>query len=231
MRPGARDRRTCAWTSTARAATIWVRAWTARRSMFTETRRTRSGRSSSPDASSFSASVGQTFLYGAKGGEAFVMGVGGRTAADQRGRANPRRHQRHLPRLLRRELHGRRAARRRVRHHQRAGLRRAGRGHRPGEKYPGNNLFSLASGGACYLNDPYETVSEIQLNGATFVPFKQADWNSSCPTCAQRGPLRHLHPARPPGRWTASSSGQRRSSARSSRAPRPTRLDWSSLPD
>jgi hypothetical protein len=44
-------------------------------------------------------------------------------------------------------------------------------------KYAGNNLFSLASGGACYLNDPYQTVTESQLNGASFVPFKQADWN------------------------------------------------------
>ena len=48
-------------------------------------------------------------------------------------------------------------------------------------KYPGNNLFSLASGGACYLNDPYGTVGEKQLNGASFVPFKQADWNIILP--------------------------------------------------
>jgi hypothetical protein len=48
-------------------------------------------------------------------------------------------------------------------------------------KYPGNNLFSLASGGACYLNDPYATVSETQLNGATFVPFRQEDWNLILP--------------------------------------------------
>jgi len=44
-------------------------------------------------------------------------------------------------------------------------------------KYPGNNLFSLASGGTCYLNDPYHTVKPAQLNGAEFVPFRQADWN------------------------------------------------------
>ena len=48
-------------------------------------------------------------------------------------------------------------------------------------KYPGNNLFSLASGGACYLNDPYKTVNESQLNGATFVPFKQADFHVILP--------------------------------------------------
>lgn len=43
-------------------------------------------------------------------------------------------------------------------------------------KYPGTNLFSLASGGCCYLNDPYRTVSEDQLNGARFDPFRQEDW-------------------------------------------------------
>ena len=45
------------------------------------------------------------------------------------------------------------------------------------QKYPGNNLFSLASGGACYINDPYRTVSETQLNGAEFTMFRQADWS------------------------------------------------------
>lgn len=44
-------------------------------------------------------------------------------------------------------------------------------------KYPGSNLFSLASGGCCYLNDPYQTVSPSQLNGARFDPFLQEDWN------------------------------------------------------
>ena len=44
-------------------------------------------------------------------------------------------------------------------------------------KYPGTNLFSLASGGCCYLNDPYFTVTEGQLNGARFDPFLQEDWN------------------------------------------------------
>ena len=41
----------------------------------------------------------------------------------------------------------------------------------------GNNLFSLASGGACYLNDPYHTVEPAQLNGGQFAPFRQGDWN------------------------------------------------------
>jgi glutamate synthase domain-containing protein 1/glutamate synthase domain-containing protein 3 len=42
--------------------------------------------------------------------------------------------------------------------------------------YPGGNLFSLASGGAIYLRDPHGVVSEEQLNGGQFVPMTDADW-------------------------------------------------------
>jgi len=43
--------------------------------------------------------------------------------------------------------------------------------------YPGANLFSLASGGAIYLRDPHETVSEVQLNGGEFADLTERDWN------------------------------------------------------
>jgi hypothetical protein len=42
--------------------------------------------------------------------------------------------------------------------------------------YPGGNLFSLASGGAIYVRDPYRQVSEEQLNGGVFAPMTDADW-------------------------------------------------------
>jgi hypothetical protein len=42
--------------------------------------------------------------------------------------------------------------------------------------YPGGNLFSLASGGAIYVRDPYGLVTEDQLNGGSFVPLIEADW-------------------------------------------------------
>jgi hypothetical protein len=42
--------------------------------------------------------------------------------------------------------------------------------------YPGGNLFSLASGGAIYLRDPHRKVGEDQLNGGQFVPLSKADW-------------------------------------------------------
>jgi hypothetical protein len=42
--------------------------------------------------------------------------------------------------------------------------------------YPGGNLFSLASGGAIYLRDPYLRVDEDQLNGGEFAVLSEADW-------------------------------------------------------
>ena len=43
--------------------------------------------------------------------------------------------------------------------------------------YPGGNLFSLSSGGAIYVRDPHQRLSESQLNGGEFVPLADADWN------------------------------------------------------
>lgn len=42
--------------------------------------------------------------------------------------------------------------------------------------YPGGNLFSLASGGAIYLRDPDGKVDESQLNGGVFAELCDADW-------------------------------------------------------
>ncbi|MEW6233161.1 MAG: glutamate synthase [Chloroflexota bacterium] len=42
--------------------------------------------------------------------------------------------------------------------------------------YPGGNLFSLASGGAIYIRDPYRKVSEAQLNGGEFADLGERDW-------------------------------------------------------
>ena len=43
--------------------------------------------------------------------------------------------------------------------------------------YPGSNLFSLASGGAIYIRDPYHQVVDRQLNGGVFSPLSDKDWD------------------------------------------------------
>ncbi len=47
--------------------------------------------------------------------------------------------------------------------------------------YPGGNLFSLASGGAIYLRDPWSKVCADQLNGGRFTSLSAADWDLILP--------------------------------------------------
>lgn len=47
--------------------------------------------------------------------------------------------------------------------------------------YPGGNLFSLASGGAIYLRDPFSKVEDCQLNGGRFAHVTERDWEVICP--------------------------------------------------
>jgi glutamate synthase domain-containing protein 1/glutamate synthase domain-containing protein 3 len=42
--------------------------------------------------------------------------------------------------------------------------------------YPGSNLFSLASGGAIYVRDPHHKLVEQQLNGGSFASVTDRDW-------------------------------------------------------
>jgi len=47
--------------------------------------------------------------------------------------------------------------------------------------YPGSNIFSLASGGAIYVRDPYKRLVEEQLNGGEFVKISESDWKLILP--------------------------------------------------
>ena len=47
--------------------------------------------------------------------------------------------------------------------------------------YPGSNLFSLASGGAIYVRDPEHQLVEEQLNGGEIVPLTDDDWDLILP--------------------------------------------------
>jgi glutamate synthase domain-containing protein 3 len=42
--------------------------------------------------------------------------------------------------------------------------------------YPGGNLFSLASGGALYVRDPHRRLTQDQLNGGNYFDLTPADW-------------------------------------------------------
>jgi glutamate synthase domain-containing protein 1/glutamate synthase domain-containing protein 3 len=125
--------------------------------------------------------VGQTFLYGAKGGEAFIMGsAAGRPLINAVGRIRAIINGTCLDYCAESFMAGEQTGGGFVIIN---GLTYDTRGEVIGleMKYPGNNLFSLASGGACYLNDPYQTVTENQLNGAEFLSFRREDWNTILP--------------------------------------------------
>jgi len=47
--------------------------------------------------------------------------------------------------------------------------------------YPGSNLFSLASGGAIYVRDPFQQVDEEQLNAGEIVALEERDWKLTLP--------------------------------------------------
>jgi len=133
--------------------------------------------------------VGQTFLYGAKGGESFVMGsAAGRPLINAVGRVRAIINGTCLDYCAESFMAGEQTGGGFVIIN---GLARDERGELIGleMKYPGNNLFSLASGGACYLNDPYHTVTENQLNGAEFTSFRREDWLTILPYLQENGRL------------------------------------------
>jgi glutamate synthase domain-containing protein 1/glutamate synthase domain-containing protein 3 len=121
--------------------------------------------------------VGQTFMYGAKGGEVYVLGNGaGRPLINAVGKPRVVINGTCLDFLAESFMAG-------------DPLNGGGfvilngmefDGHAnlvpQAVPYPGSNLFSLASGGAIYVRDPDQKVVEQQLNGGVFTPFTNADW-------------------------------------------------------
>ena len=47
--------------------------------------------------------------------------------------------------------------------------------------YPGSNLFSLASGGAIFVRDPHKKLVDEQLNGGVYFDLTQEDWDLILP--------------------------------------------------
>jgi len=122
--------------------------------------------------------VGQTFLYGAKGGEIYIMGsAAGRPLINAVGKPRVVINGTCLDYLAESFMAG-------------DPLNGGGFAILNGvtftedgqlveleTPYPGGNLFSLASGGAIYLRDPHGKVGEDQLNGGQFAPLSDADWH------------------------------------------------------
>jgi glutamate synthase domain-containing protein 1 len=126
--------------------------------------------------------VGQTFLYGAKGGEAYVLGnAAGRPLINAVGKPRVVINGTCLDYLAESFM---------------AGNPLYGGGFvvlngvafdgnesltELPEPYPGGNLFSLASGGAIYVRDPRRLVGEEQLNGGRVTRLMPQDWELILP--------------------------------------------------
>jgi glutamate synthase domain-containing protein 1/glutamate synthase domain-containing protein 3 len=121
--------------------------------------------------------VGQAFMYGAKGGEIFVMGnAAGRPLINAAGRPRVIINGTCLDFLAESFMAGD--------PHQGGGfvvlngVEFDDRGVVRDQKapYPGSNLFSLASGGAIFVRDPHHTIGREKLNGAEFAEMSVKDW-------------------------------------------------------
>ena len=121
--------------------------------------------------------VGQTFLYGAKGGDAYVLGnAAGRPLINAVGKPRVVINGTCLDYLAEsfmagNPLFGGGFV-------VLNGMSFDGKGSPVNlpAPYPGGNLFSLASGGAIYIRDPHRQVGEDQLNGGRVSRLTEADW-------------------------------------------------------
>ena len=126
--------------------------------------------------------VGQTFMYGAKGGSIYVLGnAAGRPLINSVGRPKVVINGTCLDFLAESFM--------------------AGDPHNGGgfvilngvkfdddgklvtlsQPYPGSNIFSLASGGAIFVRDPNRTLVDQQLNGGFFAKVTDEDWELILP--------------------------------------------------
>jgi glutamate synthase domain-containing protein 3 len=126
--------------------------------------------------------VGQTFMYGAKGGEVFVLGnAAGRPLINAVGRPRVVINGTCLDYLAESFMAGDPLNGGGFVVMNGIEFSEEGNVIDQATPYPGSNLFSLASGGAIYLRDPYRKVVEDQLNGGEFVDLDPADWELILP--------------------------------------------------
>jgi glutamate synthase domain-containing protein 1/glutamate synthase domain-containing protein 3 len=127
--------------------------------------------------------VGQTFMYGAKGGSAYIMGnAAGRPLINAVGKPRVVINGTALDYLAESFMAGDPLT---------GGgfvvLNGIGFDDNDGSikeletPYPGSNIFSLASGGAIYVRDPHRKLVDEQLNGGEFTEITDADWQLILP--------------------------------------------------
>lgn len=120
--------------------------------------------------------VGQTFLYGAKGGTIFVRGsAAGRPLINAVGKVRLILNGTSLDYCAESFMAGDPLRRGGFAIINRICFDQTGELVELDPPYPGSNLFSLASGGALYIRDPDHIIHENQLNGAEFAPFTLQD--------------------------------------------------------
>jgi glutamate synthase domain-containing protein 3 len=121
--------------------------------------------------------VGQTFMYGAKGGEVYVLGnAAGRPLINAVGRPRVVINGSCLDYLAESFMAGDPLNGGGFIIMNGLEYDEDGRIKAQSTPYPGGNLFSLASGGAIYLRDPECRVTADQLNGGEFGELTPADW-------------------------------------------------------
>jgi glutamate synthase domain-containing protein 3 len=126
--------------------------------------------------------TGQTFLYGAKGGEVYVMGnAAGRPLINAVGKPRVVINGTCLDYLAESFMAGDPLNGGGFVILNGVQFDDYGQVQPQPTPYPGSNLFSLASGGAIYIRDPLAQVDEEQLNGGEIVSLEQRDWDLILP--------------------------------------------------
>jgi glutamate synthase domain-containing protein 3 len=126
--------------------------------------------------------VGQTFMYGAKGGEAYILGnAAGRPLINAVGKPRVVINGTCLDYLAESFMAGDPLSDGGFVVLNGIAFNGGGQPIDLDTPYPGGNLFSLASGGAIFLRDPDRVVGDDQLNGGEFSQMTSAHWDLVLP--------------------------------------------------
>lgn len=141
--------------------------------------------------------VGQTFMYGAKGGKAFVKGnTAGRPLINAVGNPRVVINGTCLDYLAESFMAGNPLQGGGFAILNGVQVLPNGTVEELPSPYPGSNLFSLASGGAIYIRDPAMVLSDEQLNGGVFAPMTEKDWELILPYLKENEAYFHVSVSR-----------------------------------